>query len=555
MSYRALYRKYRPKTFDEVVGQNPIIKTIKNIIKNNKISHAYLFNGPRGTGKTSVAKLVAKTVNCINQESGNCCNKCDICKYIDNNESTDVIEIDAASNNGVDEIRELKNKISLVPIKCKYKVYIVDEVHMLSIGAFNAFLKTLEEPPKHAIFILATTEMHKIPLTILSRCQIFNFHKINNEIIEERLNFIIDQEHIKIDEKAVKEISLLSDGSMRDAIGLLDQLNSYSNNKIEIDDVYQISGSISNKEISLLLECVLKNNFDELFQYVDNFYQEGKDFIRLTEKILIFLRDLLLYKNVPTYFKNKHKNVDLYIKVDKISSKEKIYKFIDEINKVLIDMKISNHPKILFEITLLKILENKKELEKNVEKENLVKKETKIQKNNENDENDENDENKYEKYKKTIINNTLALAEKKYLKQFEIKWGYISSYLIKSEFKQAATILLDSKVVAATNNRSIISYKYDNILMKAEKMLPKIEILIEQLMDRKYQIINLSETEWKKIRSHYIEIKKTKKKIDTISEENIVGFDRDKYYNRTNQSKDVKRAINEFGEDLIEMKG
>ena len=223
MSYIALYRKYRPKTFENVFGQDIIVKTLKNLIKNDKLSHAYLFTGPRGTGKTSCAKLFSKVINCINPKDGDACDECENCKIFNSNQNPDIIEIDAASNNGVDEIREIKNKITLVPSISKYKVYIIDEVHMLSIGAFNALLKTLEEPPEYIIFILATTEPQKIPATIISRCQKFDFKPIAPIKMKDCLKNIINKENIVIEEEAIDEIIVNSLGGMRDAIGMLDQ--------------------------------------------------------------------------------------------------------------------------------------------------------------------------------------------------------------------------------------------------------------------------------------------------------------------------------------------
>ena len=254
MEYQALYRKYRPKTFDDVYGQEIIVRTLKNIISNNKLTHAYLFIGPRGTGKTSVAKIFAKSINCLNVKNGISCEKCDICINSNLNENVDIIEMDAASNNGVDEIREIKNHVTLLPTISKYKIYIIDEVHMLTPGAFNALLKTLEEPPKHIIFILATTEPHKIPLTIISRCQSFEFKPIPKNIIIERLKFICNEEKIEIDDESLNLIALDSNGGMRDAIGLLDQLNAYTNSNIKYDDVLKLNGRISNSDLKEILE-------------------------------------------------------------------------------------------------------------------------------------------------------------------------------------------------------------------------------------------------------------------------------------------------------------
>ena len=255
--YQALYRKYRPKNFSEVVGQNVIVQTLKNSIINNSINHAYLFSGPRGTGKTSMAKIFANTINCESIVDGEKCNNCVFCTQ---NKNDDIIEIDAASNNGVDEIRELRSKVSLVPSLGKYKVYIIDEVHMLTVGAFNALLKTLEEPPNHAVFILATTEPHKIPLTILSRCQQFNFKKISENTIFERLSYIANKEKINITKDAIMEIATTCDGGMRDAISMLDQAHSYSSENIDLNVINDINGNVSEEEIYNLTKYIIDKN-------------------------------------------------------------------------------------------------------------------------------------------------------------------------------------------------------------------------------------------------------------------------------------------------------
>ena len=309
--YQTLYRKYRPSNLDEVVGQNIIIKTLKNAIINNKLSHAYLFTGPRGTGKTSVAKILARTVNCINLNDTNPCNKCVNCTQ-NLKQPIDIIEIDAASNNGVDEIRELKSKVSLVPTINKYKVYIIDEVHMLTTGAFNALLKTLEEPPAHIIFILATTEPHKIPMTILSRCQRFDFKRISNEDIVNRLEYVVKQEKIKIDDICLKEIARLSNGGMRDALSILDQVNAYSDGVISIEQIHEINGTLTPLEIKNFIINLNNGNLENILNLINKYDNNGKDFVKMSEEILIYLRNLIFKFNIPNYFETLNLNQEDY---------------------------------------------------------------------------------------------------------------------------------------------------------------------------------------------------------------------------------------------------
>ena len=269
MVYQALYRKYRPKTFNDVCGQKVVVHTLKNTITNNQLTHAYLFIGPRGTGKTSIAKIFAKTINCEHTIDGNSCEECEICNLSNNNENIDIIEMDAASNNGVDEIREIKNHVTLMPTFSKYKVYIIDEVHMLSAGAFNALLKTLEEPPRHVIFILATTEPQKVPLTIMSRCQSFEFKSIPVNLMKEKIKYICEQENIKISDDALELICIDSNGGLRDGIGLLDQLNSYTNGDIKKEDVLLLNGRVNNDDINLFIDSIYNNEINNAFDFSD----------------------------------------------------------------------------------------------------------------------------------------------------------------------------------------------------------------------------------------------------------------------------------------------
>lgn len=289
MAYKVLYRKYRPQDFNDLYGQDNIKTLLKESIKQQKLAHAYLFSGPRGTGKTSTAKLFAKTINCENPIDGIPCNKCNSC--LNYEESPDIIEIDAASNNGVDEIRDLRDNAKILPALSKYKVYIIDEVHMLSQSAWNAFLKILEEPPKHIIFILATTEIQKIPITILSRCQRYNFQKINNNVISENLKRIADLEKIEIDEEAIKYLAELSDGGMRDALSFLDQL-SKENQKITIELIEKTFGVIGNNDINEIIDALSSQDIDKFNQIIDNYKNKGLDLNLLINKLIDYLYSL-----------------------------------------------------------------------------------------------------------------------------------------------------------------------------------------------------------------------------------------------------------------------
>ncbi len=294
--YQALYRKWRPKTFDDVIGQNHITTTLKNEIKSDRISHAYLFTGSRGTGKTTCAKILAKAVNCQKPENGNPCLKCDICKSIDSENMLDIVEIDAASNNGVENIRSMREEVVFTPAICTYRVYIVDEVHMLSTGAFNAFLKILEEPPAHVIFILATTEIHKLPVTITSRCQRFDFHRISTQDILGRILYICKEEKIKIKENTAKIIANAADGAARDALSILDQCASTCANDIDLDSVKKNLGISGKNYAANIIEYMRSSNAKSCLNIIDELYQKSKNLIKFCEEIMEYLRNAMIYK-------------------------------------------------------------------------------------------------------------------------------------------------------------------------------------------------------------------------------------------------------------------
>ena len=356
MAYVALYRAYRPQKFQDVVGQEHIIKTLQNAIRLNKVAHAYLFCGPRGTGKTTLAKIMAKAMNCEKGQVIEPCCECEMCQRITKGTNPDVIEIDAASNNGADDIRALRDTVKFLPSMGQYKVYIIDEVHMLSQAAFNALLKTLEEPPSHVIFILATTEPYKLPNTILSRCQRFDFQAISIDDIVKRLKIVANEENVKITDEAIHQIAISAEGGMRDALSLFDQCISFSqNDEINIDDVLKVSGNISYlKIIELLNACISKDETNAVL-LVDKI---RKEIPRIINDIILFLRDLLLYKNNAILedkimFKNES-----FINLAKIVNKSVVYHWLDILNDASNQMKFSTQKRAFLELAILKMNDN-----------------------------------------------------------------------------------------------------------------------------------------------------------------------------------------------------
>ena len=298
-AYQALYRKYRPQTFDDVVGQLAVTQTLKTQLLSGKMSHAYLFTGSRGTGKTSCAKILSKAVNCLNPENGNPCNRCEACRAIDVGSCMDVLEIDAASNNGVDNVRDLRDDAIYTPSQVRKRVYIIDEVHMLSISAFNALLKIIEEPPEHLLFILATTELHKVPATILSRCQRFSFRRISQEDIASRLQYVAYQENIDMDESAARVLARLADGGMRDGLSLLDQVASATTGELTSESVYACLGIAGEQRCGELMACIADHNTRKALELFNRLYTEGKDLSAMLDELACLTRDLLVLKTAP----------------------------------------------------------------------------------------------------------------------------------------------------------------------------------------------------------------------------------------------------------------
>jgi len=353
----SLYRKYRPQKFSEVIGQDHVVKTLKGALESGQVSHAYIFAGPRGTGKTSVARILAKSVNCLNFKDYEPCGQCNICKQIAEGSFLDLIEIDAASNRGIDEIRDLKEKIRFAPNQGKYKVYIIDEVHMLTKEAFNALLKTLEEPPAHAIFILATTEVHKIPLTILSRCQIFDFRKIKSDKILEDIKRVAEREKIKIDNESLKKIVVLSEGSIRDALSYLDQVHAFAGDRnIDLNLLGNILGISKEENLVAILDLIKKRDIKEIISLINRLVDEGVDLEVFLKDLICFTREVLLVKIDKKALSEELIETKAAEKIADDFSFKRLIKLIELLNELLHSLKFSFLPQLYLELAIIKML-------------------------------------------------------------------------------------------------------------------------------------------------------------------------------------------------------
>ena len=581
MEYLALYRKYRPKELDEVVGQCEVKKILASSLKNGTITHAYLFSGPRGTGKTTMAKILAKMVNCLNPVDGNACGECESCKNVLN--SNDVIEIDAASNNGVDEIRDLREKANLVPSSAKYKVYIIDEVHMLTTQAFNALLKTLEEPPKHVIFVLATTEYYKIPLTITSRCQKFQFNKITNDDIVSRLKEISKLEKIKIDDDALYEIAKISDGGMRDSINFLDQLRSFSTNKITINDVYDVCGQVSNEELVNLFTDIRNEDVEKITMFFEKMNTNGKNYSKFNEDVVSFFKDVILFKKNVSH-KYIKTDVDTVKKVAELYSIDEIFYFVDCVNKLMDRLKnVSRQSVVVMTNYLLMMnrLNNKNNYETNIDRSNLDFKRqpkppeeeygmafqfTSSEQNDDveltNNKHEQNidefvkiDTDKLEHQninKEIIVNNAFAVASKEIKNNLQVKLSKVSDYLTDKKFLTVAGTLIDTKLEVAGDGYIILSGQNEAIVDKLYNNYRLCQELLNKIFESEYNFAFITQNEWSKYRDEYIKNVNAGKKYhvkDLIFENTLI----DESFTKKEPTI-VDKLFNLVGEDIVEFK-
>ena len=362
MSYTALYRNFRPLKFSDMVGQEHITRTLRNQVMSNRVGHAYLFNGGRGTGKTTSAKILARVVNCLNPQEGEPCNECEICKEILEGSLTDVVEMDAASNNSVEDIRSIRDEVNFLPTKAKYRVYIIDEVHMLSTGAFNALLKTLEEPPEHVKFILATTEPQKLPTTILSRCQRFDFKKIPEPDIIKRLNIICQGADIKIEEEALKVIAVLSEGHMRDAISILERCSQENTENITIDEVKELVGLPSLEYINKVARGILEKDTIKALTAVDDVVNDGKDLYNFLWEVIKYFKDILVYKTTNSLALYSEKEIEEIKKLADITEEERLLRVIYQLSDLENDIKWSSQKTIMFQTGIIKACRDEEDM-------------------------------------------------------------------------------------------------------------------------------------------------------------------------------------------------
>ncbi|MBQ4584234.1 MAG: DNA polymerase III subunit gamma/tau [Bacilli bacterium] len=557
MDYKVLYRKYRPNNFENIIDQDFIIKTLKNAINKQKIAHAYIFSGPRGTGKTTTAKVFAKSLNCLNYSESGPCGECDLCKSFA--QSPDIIEIDAASNNGVDEIRELINNVKLAPSMSKYKVYIIDEVHMLTANAFNALLLTLEEPPSNVVFILATTNVECIPITILSRCQRFDFHQISLPALVSRLKYVSKEEKIEISDEAITEIANLAEGGMRDALGILDQLSSqYDNISLDIvQNSYNIVGTIL---IEQLNNAFLTNDYPKIIEIIDEIKAKGYDYKSVAKKIInIFM--IMLIAN-----RNEYSSSNI----------SKIKKAILEINQSINDANIYVSPFILLEAIMLATvdsevaIENSKEDKKVTNNVNRVgenyfpgnnlnhveiEKNEKIPVVEENKETEVSrednknyfpgnnfEESDYEKLKNIRINNCFVNPQKLILEELKEKWN---SFVNNINDSQILSVLVDTNVVAASDLYVIITSGSKGTAELVNLNINKVDEVASEYFNKKLKLVAITDEEWIVQKKEYIQNLKNKKTYSLIEEDDIQYIEKE-----NDELADIASEI--FSEDKIE---
>ncbi|PCF77840.1 DNA polymerase III subunit gamma/tau [Staphylococcus intermedius] len=561
MDYQALYRMFRPQSFEDVVGQEHVTKTLKNAIAKGKQSHAYIFSGPRGTGKTSIAKIFAKVINCEVRDDGEPCNECASCKGITQGYNSDVIEIDAASNNGVDEIRNIRDKVKYAPSESKYKVYIIDEVHMLTTGAFNALLKTLEEPPAHAIFILATTEPHKIPPTIISRAQRFDFKAINANRIVERLSYVAHQQQIEFDEAALTFIAKVSEGGMRDALSIMDQAIAFGDERLTLKDALDVTGSLDESDLNALFQDVVQGRVHDAFERYHQFVSEGKEVNRLINDMIYFVRDTIMAKT--TQLETAY---DALMSFDL----EVLYKMIDVINDTLVSIRFSVNQNVHLEVLLVKLSEMIKEVDRTGE---VVVNHAPTEQQDAMMRRMEALESELQTLKSQGISTSSAppkpqaptkrrgsgstysveqiakvldKANKEDIALIKERWADVIQYAKDRNQKSLVSLLQNSEPVAASEDKVLIKFDEEihcEILKKDEEKKQSIENVVKDMINKTVEVVGVPADKWMQVRSDYISNRKRSTQNNASEAEKPAE----------QQNDVVQTAKDLFGEEMVHL--
>ena len=563
MAYQALYRKWRPQKFEDMVGQTAVTKTLKNAIIHHKTSHAYLFTGPRGTGKTSAAKIFAKAINCLNPQDGEPCNDCLLCKGITEGTIGDVIEIDAASNNGVEEIRDIRDKARYAPTQATYKVYIIDEVHMLSTGAFNALLKTLEEPPKNVIFILATTEPHKIPATIISRTQRFDFRRITNDEIIQRLRYILEQEEIAYEEEALSVIARCANGGMRDALSLLDQAISFSDDKVSFEQAIQVSGSLTDDLMIEFVRLLTQQQAQAALLQLQDLLLLGKEASRLIEEWLEFSRDLLVAKQTGDMIGRSEAFVEFAKEVEEAF----LYRFMDALNQTQQEMRFTTKPTISLEVFTIKMAqpvvavaqqaapanqEYVSQLEQQLQSLQQQMSQLLQGQGVEAPKRVSTPQAKASTYKPNIgeVYKVLDAATRKDLIFIRELWGDLLQMLSTTQ----RALLKASEPVAASPNGFVLKFDYEILCQRAQESVELHEDIArhcQTLAQYPGNFVSVTGEQWVQIRQDYLRDKKEKQESEGVTHATEMEEQPTDEEEKNEVEQLVQNTIDLFGEEIV----